>query len=90
MKKLAAAILCLLLVCCTALAEQEMSWQQMLQIATPSPIPPYLPTSTPEPTADPNADIRFEADGSIVLTITAVGDVTIGRNVQSSSTIFQK
>ena len=59
MKKLAAAILCLLLVCCTALAEQEMSWQQMLQIATPSPIPPYLPTSTPEPTADPNADIRF-------------------------------
>ena len=53
MKKLAAAILCLLLVCCTALAEQEMSWQQMLQIATPSPIPPYLPTSTPEPTAEP-------------------------------------
>ena len=90
MKKLAAAILCLLLICCTALAEQEMSWQQMLQIATPSPVPPYAATSTPAPTEDPNADVRFEADGSIVLTITAVGDVTIGRNVQSTSTIFQK
>ena len=41
------------------------------------------PVSTPAP--------QLEADGSTVITITAVGDVTIGRNVQHNGTsIFEK
>lgn len=41
----------------------------------------------PQETAAP----QLEADGSVVITITAVGDVTIGRNVQHSGTsIFEK
>ena len=42
---------------------------------------------TPVPTATP----KVQADGSVILTMTAVGDVTIGRNVQHSGTsIFEK
>ena len=49
--------------------------------ATPTPAPPPVPTPAPV----------LEADGSLILTITAVGDVTIGRNVQHSGTsIFEK
>ncbi len=44
----------------------------------------------PEPTVDP-AEPVYEADGSILLTMSFTGDVTIGSNVQSSSTsIFEK
>lgn len=44
----------------------------------------------PEPTVDP-AEPVYESDGSILLTMSFTGDVTIGSNVQSSSTsIFEK
>ncbi len=72
-----------------AAAEEEVSFQQMMQMETPAPAEtddglPAVATPTPAP------EIRYESDGSVVITVTAVGDVTIGRNVQSSSTIFQK
>ena len=48
------------------------------------------PEVTPEPTVDPSQPV-YEADGSILLTMTFAGDMTIGSNVQSSGTsIFEK
>lgn len=45
---------------------------------------------TPEPTPDP-AQPQYEADGSILLTMSFTGDFTIGENVQHSGTsIFDK
>ena len=82
-----AVMLCLLPF--AALGEEEVSFLQMMQVETPAPEPtpddlPAVATPTPEP------EIRLESDGSVIITISAVGDVTIGRNVQSSSTIFQR
>lgn len=45
---------------------------------------------TPEPTPDPALPV-YEADGSVLLTMSFTGDVTIGSNVQSGSmSIFDK
>ena len=84
---LLALALCLPGFCALAEEEQEVSFQQMMRLETPVPTLNDLPavvTPTPEPT------VRYEADGSVLVTLTAVGDVTIGRNVKSNSTIFQK
>ena len=97
MRKGMILLICLLL-CCAALpagAEQEMSFSQLMNVTTPTPVPEVAPGVTAEPapaapTEAPAPEVRYEADGSVVVTITTVGDVTIGRNVQSSSTIFQK
>lgn len=85
-----AAALAAALAGCAAAEEGETSFQQLMQFETPvqaSVLPTPLPLVAEEESA---SGIRYEADGSVVVTITAVGDVTIGRNVQSSSTIFQK
>ncbi|MBQ9196035.1 MAG: CapA family protein [Clostridia bacterium] len=89
-----AAILLAILFCLEAprsmAEEEEISFQQLMQVETPTPSPdpaeglPAVVTPTPAP------EIRYESDGSVVITLSAVGDVTIGRNVQSSSTIFQR
>lgn len=87
-----ALLLCLLaLTFCGLAEEEESSFQILMNVPTP------VPTEEPQegalpvaPTATPAPDIRMEADGSVIVTLSAVGDVTIGRNVQSSSTIFQK
>ena len=48
------------------------------------------PVETPEPTRDPSRPCTRQ-DGSILLTMTFAGDMTIGSNVQSSGTsIFEK
>ncbi|MBQ7455144.1 MAG: CapA family protein [Clostridia bacterium] len=86
-------VLLLCLTCFAGLAEEEdSSFLQIMNVSTPTPAPEGAEgvSATPEPTAEPAPAIRYEADGSVLVTITAVGDVTIGRNVQSSSTIFQK
>ena len=45
---------------------------------------------TPEPTRDPSQPV-YEADGSILLTMSFTGDFTIGRNMQHDGTsIFEK
>ena len=69
--------------------EQEFSFDALVNPPTPAPIPGStpLPTATPEPTPEP----LYQPDGSIEITLTAVGDVTIGRNVQHKGTsIFEK
>jgi len=95
MRKLLAALLALTVILCVlpAFAEEEQSFLEMMHVETPTPVPEgyeeaMLALATEAPPQLP--DIRYEADGSVVVTITAVGDVTIGRNVQSSSRIFQK
>lgn len=91
---LRAALLLALLLCLAALPcqaeEEEIGFQQILNIATPTPLVPDRPSLPAAETPSPTPEVRLEPDGSVIITITAVGDVTIGRNVQSSSTIFQK
>ena len=80
-----AALLLAALLCAAVLPagaeEGETSFQQLMQVETPTPEPPKeeLPTVA---TPTPEPEIQTEADGSVVITITAVGDVTIGRDVQ--------
>ena len=69
--------------------EEEFSFDALVNPPTPAPAPGStpLPTATPEPTPEP----VYQPDGSIEITLTAVGDVTIGRNVQHKGTsIFEK
>ena len=97
MRKLIWLLLLLSLLCCAAVAEgdSDISYNDMYNTPT---VPPtatpagYTPTPEPPPaTPVPTATPRYEADGSVVLTLTAVGDVTIGRNAQHSGTsIFEK
>ncbi len=93
MKKTRVFLLVLALLLCAGrmpvwAEDEEISFQQLLRLETPAPTPeedlPAVVTPTPEP------EIQYESDGSVVITVTAVGDVTIGRNVQSNSTIFQR
>ena len=88
-------VLCMLLITCLYAVqaeewdEQEFSFDALVNPPTPAPAPGStpLPTATPEPTPDP----LYQPDGSIEITLTAVGDVTIGRNVQHKGTsIFEK
>jgi hypothetical protein len=52
--------------------------------------PIVTPTLAPEPTPDPSLPV-YEADGSILLTMSFTGDVTIGSNTQSGGkSIFDK
>ena len=91
------ALLCLALPFACA-EEDDVSYGDLFgRPATPAPAMGQTPAEGDEPaqnqegpTAAPTATPRLEGDGSVLLTITAVGDVTIGRNVQSSSTIFAK
>jgi len=46
-------------------------------------------TPEPEPTPDPSAPV-YETDGSILLTMSFTGDVTIGSDPRKSSSIFNK
>ena len=71
------------------LDEEDVSLDALLNPATPPPGPNDTPAPTPEPS--PTPEPVLQADGSVVITLTAVGDVTIGRNVQhSGASIFEK
>ena len=87
-----ALLLCLLsLTLCGLAEEEESSFQVLMNVPTPAPTQQPAEDSLPAvPTATPAPEITYEPDGSVIVTLSAVGDVTIGRNVQSSSTIFQK
>jgi len=98
MRKFTGAMLLTLLLCVfcgAAFAEEELTYYSIFY--SPTPVPTATPegyTPTPEPppaTPVPTATPRYEADGSVVITLTAVGDVSIGRNAQHSGTsIFEK
>ncbi|MBR5232485.1 MAG: CapA family protein [Clostridia bacterium] len=90
-------VLLLSVLCFSAVAETDSDVTYHDVYYTPTPVPTATPagyTPTPEPpppTPVPTATPRYEADGSVVLTLTAVGDVTIGRNAKySGSSIFEK
>lgn len=92
MKKL--LVLCFVLLLCFAaapvMAEEEISFSVL---ETPSPLVQETTAEGEDAPLPPNATLppQMEADGSVMVTLTAVGDLTIGRNVQHSGTsIFEK
>ena len=58
----------------------DISLDLLLNPGTPLPDPDASPDVTPEPS--PTPEPLLQADGSVLITLTAVGDVTIGRDVQ--------
>lgn len=85
----AAMLLSLCFVAVQAEEEEDISYHALMN--PPTAVPDPDATATPEPTPAPTPGPVIQADGSIMVTITAVGDVTIGRNVQHSGTsIFEK
>ena len=60
--------------------EEDISMEELLNPPTSAPAPGSTPLPTPEPS--PTPEPVYQADGSIEITLTAVGDVTIGRDVQ--------
>ena len=95
MRKIWSALLVLamlLTLCVLAVqAEEEISLNALQNTATAAPILDHGATSGPEATPEPSPTPALQADGSVMVTITAVGDVTIGRNVQHNGTsIFEK
>ena len=94
MKKHFLLLLCLLLaLCLTAVAEgdlEEVSITIFEEDGTVSEESVLEPEASPEPEVDPALPV-YEADGSILLTMSFTGDFTIGDNVQSSGTsMFEK
>ena len=71
------------------IAEEEVYFTTPEPAMTPA--APVIDEEMPEPTVEPSATPVLQPDGSVILTLTAVGDVTIGRNVKHSGTsIFEK
>ena len=76
--------------------EEEISFYDLMHPVTPAPTasstdPDAVALPDASPTPVPTATPIVQADGSVMITITAVGDVTIGRNVQHKGTsIFEK
>ena len=62
--------------------EEDVSFYELLNPPTSLPVPQADATPAPTPVPGPTPTPVIQADGSIEVTITAVGDVTIGRNVQ--------
>lgn len=87
-------VLCMLLtLCLCAMGEEDLEEVSIMIFDSDGTmseeIAPEL-EPTPEPTPDP-AQPQYEADGSILLTMSFTGDFTIGENVQHSGTsIFDK
>ena len=63
--------------------DEDISLDALLNPATPPPGPNDTPPPTPEPS--PTPEPVLQADGSVLITLTAVGDVTIGWDVQHES-----
>ena len=88
----ALAILCLLAsFACGVLAEEEEVY--FVQVTRPPNLSDLYSDSGPAETSKKKqtGSVIEQKDGSILLTITAVGDITIGGNVQKSGkSIFQK
>lgn len=71
--------------------EEEISFNDLLHLSTPVPDPNAAPGPALAPEATPEP--IYQVDGSVIVTITAVGDVTIGWDVQhekKGSGLFDK
>ena len=96
MRKLIALLMCLVLLPAGALAEEEeVSIMDMLEDADESLLPDlYIPA--PDPMAEDAVEAGsrvesvYEEDGSILITITATGDFTVGGDNRKSSSIWDK
>lgn len=84
---LLAALLALFAAMPAALGEFDVEDVELDIYEEVTPPPAVAAEATPEPTAKPNAPV-YEKDGSILLTMTFTGDMTIGSNVQASGTGF--
>ena len=88
LKKMLLLCLCLCLLITPAMAQDE---EEEVSITIFEPEATAEPEATEEedPAADPTAPV-YEADGSILLTMSFTGDVTIGSDPRKSSSIFDK
>lgn len=87
LKKMLLLCLCLCLCITPAMAQDE---EEEVSITIFEPEATAQPEEeTQEPAADPAAPV-YEADGSILLTMSFTGDVTIGSDPRKSSSIFDK
>ena len=88
LKKMLLLCLCLCLLITPAMAQDE---EEEVSITIFEPEATAEPEATEEedPAADPAAPV-YEADGSILLTMSFTGDVTIGSDPRKSSSIFDK
>ncbi len=94
MRKLTLILLCALLALCTAAfaEDEDISLEDILSGADPDVV---FDTFIPAPQDDVNAqeavseaDSIYEKDGSILITITATGDFTVGGDTRKSSNIW--
>ena len=83
---LALCLALLLALCPAALADSEEEVSISIFDAEATPAPEEEQAEEP---VDPTQPV-YEADGSILLTMSFTGDVTIGANMQSDSRIFEK
>ena len=94
MRKLIALMMCLLLAAPCALAEDEdVSLEEVLQNANPTIVfDSYIPV--PDASDEGALEARttlesiYEEDGSILITLTATGDFTVGGDTRKSSNIW--
>lgn len=85
-RKLALCLALLLALCPAALADSDEEVSISIFDAEATPAPEEEQAEEP---VDPTQPV-YEADGSILLTMSFTGDVTIGANMQSDSRIFEK
>lgn len=85
-RKLALCLALLLALCPAALADSEEEVSISIFDAEATPAPEEEQAEEP---IDPTQPV-YEADGSILLTMSFTGDVTVGANMQSDSRIFEK
>ena len=96
MRRLIALLLCLLLIVPAAMAEEEeeLSITQVLENADPDVVfDTFLPlldlADEGVITAETTLTSYYEADGSILITITATGDFTVGGDSRKRDSIWQ-
>ena len=91
MRKLALLLLALILClsCAHAEEEEEISMEEILSGAAPEAVQSTITgLETEEDTSAPAAESIYESDGSVLITISAVGDFTVGGDSRKSTSIF--
>ena len=92
MKK--AALIVLVCLCCllTAQGEEEIHYSEVpSQAGQTANVNTESGGETVEERSEPAGEVIHQEDGSVLVTLTAVGDITVGRNVQySGKSIFVK
>ena len=98
MLKLLSLLAAMLMLCTPALCEddEELSLSDILQNANPGVVDSTL-TNTPTPVPEPNGEptptptpepVAYEPDGSLVLTVSAIGNIAIGYDDRSDDSLF--